>query len=55
MTNEGLALIAVARGAEHAWRDGYANTRTGVMLEDLVTAELRPPSLFEGDTTSADA
>ena len=48
MTNDSLELIAAARrGAEHAWRDGYANTKAGVMLDDLVAAELRPRTLFE--------
>lgn len=51
MTNDSLELIAAARrGAEHAWRDGYAITKAGVMLDDLVAAELRPRTLFEGDT-----
>ena len=51
MTNDSLELIAAARrGAEHAWRDGYAITKAGVMLDDLVATELRPRTLFEGDT-----
>lgn len=51
MTNDSLELIAAARrGAEHAWRDGYAITKAGVMLDDLIAAELRPRTLFEGDT-----
>ena len=50
MTNDSLELIAAARrGARHAWRDGYAITKAGIMLDDLVAAELRPRTLFEGD------
>lgn len=51
MTNDSLELIAATRaGAEHAWRDGYAITKAGVMLDDLAPAKLRPRTLFEGDT-----
>jgi DNA polymerase V len=50
MTADGLELVRVARkGAEHAWRDGYAYTKAGVMLEDLVSAELRQRTLFEDE------
>jgi DNA polymerase V len=50
MTADGLELVRVARkGAEHAWRDGYAYTKAGVMLEELVSAELRPRTLFEDE------
>ncbi len=51
MTNGSVDLIAAARrGAEHAWRDGYAITKARIMLDDLVPADLRPRTLFEGDT-----
>ena len=51
MTSDSLELIAAARrGAESAWRDGYGYTKAGIMLDDLVAAELRPMTLFEGDT-----
>lgn len=50
MSSDGLELVRLARrGAEHAWRDGYAYTKAGVILEDLVAAELRPRTLFEDD------
>jgi DNA polymerase V len=50
-----LELIAAARrGAERGWRDGYAYTKAGIMLDDLVAAELRPKTLFEGDTDKRD-
>jgi len=51
MTSDSLELIhAARRGAEHAWRDVYGITKAGIMLDDLVAAELRPRTLFEGDT-----
>ena len=55
MTNDSFELIAAARrGVEHGWRDGYAITKAGIMLDDLVPAELRPRTLFEGDTEKRD-
>ncbi|WP_203310311.1 Y-family DNA polymerase [Sphingomonas beigongshangi] len=55
MTNDSLELIAAARrGAERAWRDGYAYTKAGVMLDDLFAADRRPRTLFEGDTARRD-
>ena len=55
MTNDSFALIAAARrGVEHGWRDGYAITKAGIMLDDLVAAELRPRTLFDGDTDKRD-
>ena len=55
MTNDSLELIAAARrGAERAWRDGYAYTKAGIMLDDLVAADMRPRTLFEGDTEKRD-
>ena len=55
MTNDSFELIAAARrGVEHGWRDGYAITKAGIMLDDLVAAELRPRTLFEGDTDKRD-
>jgi DNA polymerase V len=50
-TNDGLELLAYARrGVEHAWRTGYGITKAGIILDDLMPAELRPRTLFEGDT-----
>jgi nucleotidyltransferase/DNA polymerase involved in DNA repair len=55
MTHDSLELIAAARrGAERAWSDGYAITKAGVMLDDLVAAEMRPRTLFEEDTGKRD-
>ena len=55
ITNDSFELIAAARrGVEHGWRDGYAITKAGIMLDDLVPAELRPRTLFEGDTEKRD-
>jgi DNA polymerase V len=51
LTSDSLELIAAARrAAERAWRDGYAYTKAGVLLDDLVAADMRPRTLFEGDT-----
>ncbi|WP_298814662.1 Y-family DNA polymerase [uncultured Sphingomonas sp.] len=51
MTDDSLQLLAAARrGVEAAWRDGFAYTKAGIMLDDLVAADLRPRTLFEGDT-----
>ena len=50
MTDDLLELLAAARrGVEAAWRDGFAYTKAGIMLDDLVAAELRPRTLFEGN------
>ncbi len=50
MTDDSLELLAAARrGVEAAWRDGFAYTKAGVMLDDLVAAGQRPRTLFEGD------
>nr|WP_235519649.1 DUF4113 domain-containing protein [Sphingomonas sp. Leaf22] len=50
MTNDSLELIAAARrAAERAWWDGYASTKAGIMLDDLVAADIRPRTLFEED------
>ena len=55
MTNDRFELIAAAkRGVEHGWRGGFAITKAGIMLDDLVAAELRPRTLFEGDTEKRD-
>ena len=55
MTSDSLELIhAARRGAEHAWREGYGISKAGIMLDDLVAAELRPRTLFEGDTDRRD-
>lgn len=50
MSDDSLELLAAARrGVEAAWRDGFAYTKAGIMLDDLVAADLRPRTLFEGD------
>lgn len=50
MTADSLELLAAARrGVEAAWRDGFAYTKAGIMLDDLVGADERPRTLFEGD------
>jgi DNA polymerase V len=55
ITAGSLELLAAARrGVEAAWRDGYAYTKAGIMLDDLIAAELRPRTLFEGDTDRRD-
>jgi DNA polymerase V len=55
MTNDSFELVAAARrGVEHGWRDGFAITKAGIMLDDLVPVELRPRTLFEGDTEKRD-
>ncbi|UZK68795.1 Y-family DNA polymerase [Sphingomonas sp. S1-29] len=55
MTNDSLELIAAARlCADRAWRDGYAYTKAGIMLDDLLLAEMRPRTLFEDDTGRRD-
>lgn len=51
MTNDSLELLSYARrGVERAWRDGYGITKAGVMLDDLMAADRRPRTLFEGDS-----
>ena len=51
MTDDSLELLAAARrGVEAAWRDGFAYTKAGIMLDELVAARSRPMTLFEGDT-----
>ena len=55
MTNDSFELIAAARrGAEKAWRDGYAYTKAGIMLDDLLPEDDRPRTLFEADTAKRD-
>jgi DNA polymerase V len=55
MSNDSFELVAAARrGVEHGWRDGFTITKAGIMLDDLVAAELRPRTLFEGDTDKRD-
>lgn len=50
MSDDSLELLAAARrGVEAAWRDGYAYTKAGIILDDLVAVEFRPRTLFEGD------
>ncbi len=55
MTSDSLELIAAARRcAERAWRDGYAYTKAGILLDDLTIASERPRTLFEGDSDRRD-
>lgn len=55
MTSDSLELIAAARlCAERAWRDGYAYTKAGILLDELVIAADRPRTLFEGDRDRRD-
>jgi DNA polymerase V len=55
MTNDSLELIAAARrGAEKAWRDGYAYTKAGIMLDDLLPEDERPRTLFEENSDKRD-
>ena len=50
MTADSLELLAAARrGVEAAWREGHAYTKAGIMLDDLIAAELRARTLFEAD------
>ncbi|MDE0878021.1 MAG: Y-family DNA polymerase [Sphingomonas bacterium] len=50
MTADSLELLGAARrGVEAGWRDGYAYSKAGIMLDDLIAAEFRPRTLFEGD------
>lgn len=44
---------AARRGVEAGWRDGFALTKAGIMLEDLIAAADRPRTLFE-DTNGRD-
>jgi nucleotidyltransferase/DNA polymerase involved in DNA repair len=55
MTSDSLELIAAARHcAERAWRNGYAYTKAGIMLDDLTSAADRSRTLFEGDSDRRD-
>lgn len=55
MTSDSLELIAAARRcAERAWRDGYAFTKAGILLDDLMAATDRPRTLFEAGTEKRD-
>ncbi len=55
MMSDSLELIAAARRcAERAWRDGYAYTNAGILLDDLVAATDRPRTLFEAGTEKRD-
>jgi len=51
MSSDSFELIAAARrAAEKAWRDGYAYTKAGILLDDLLPEDERPRTLFEADT-----
>lgn len=51
MSDDSLELIAAARHcASQAWRDGFAFTKAGILLDDLLPASHRPRTLFEADT-----
>jgi nucleotidyltransferase/DNA polymerase involved in DNA repair len=55
MSSDSFELIAAARrAAEKAWRDGYAYTKAGILLDDLLLEDDRPRTLFEADTTKRD-
>lgn len=55
MTSDSLELIAAARRcADRAWRDGYAYTKAGILIDDLTSAADRPRTLFEGDSERRD-
>lgn len=47
-------LCLPRRGAEKAWRDGYAYTKAGILLDDLLPENQRPRTLFENDTAKRD-
>ena len=50
MTADSLELLAAARrGVVASWRDGFEFSKAGIMLDDLVAADLRPRTLFECD------
>jgi nucleotidyltransferase/DNA polymerase involved in DNA repair len=55
MSSDSFDLIAAARrAAEKAWRDGYAYTKAGILLDDLLPEAERPRTLFEADTAKRD-
>ncbi|USR00136.1 Y-family DNA polymerase [Sphingomonas aerolata] len=55
MSSDSFELIAAARrAAERAWRDGYAYTKAGILLDDLLPEDERPRTLFEADTVKRD-
>jgi nucleotidyltransferase/DNA polymerase involved in DNA repair len=55
MSSDSFELIAAARrAAEKAWRDGYAYTKAGILLDDLLPEDERPRTLFEADTAKSD-
>ncbi len=55
MSSDSFDLVAAARrAAEKAWRDGYAYTKAGILLDDLLPEAERPRTLFEADTAKRD-
>jgi hypothetical protein len=38
---------------EVVWRDGFAYTKYGIMLDDLIFTEMHVRTLFEGDVIVA--
>jgi DNA polymerase V len=55
MSSDSFELIAAARrAAEKAWRDGYAYTKAGILLDDLLPEAERPRTLFEADMAKRD-
>jgi hypothetical protein len=55
MSSDSFKLIAAARrAADKAWRDGYAYTKAGILLDDLLPEAERPRALFEADTAKRD-
>jgi DNA polymerase V len=56
MSDDTRALVAAARRCiEAAWRDGFAYTKAGVILDDLRRREDAPRSLFEAPDPRAAA
>ena len=54
MSSDSIELIAAARrAAEKAWRDSYAYTKAGILLDDLLPEDERPRTLFEADTAKS--
>ncbi len=55
MSSDSFELLAAARrAAENAWRNGYAYTKAGILLDDLLPEDERPRTLFEADTAKRD-
>ena len=46
-------VATARRGVERSWRDGFAYSKAGVMLDDLLSADKRPRTLFEDSQAHA--